>query len=357
MKKYKTGIYVGKFYPFQEGHLQTLEKIANLCEKVFVVFYNDKKTENDLKKELNYSIEERLEDTKLVLKNKNVEVIIFTPPAKLVFPKDYLEIKNKLFKQLKVDYIDLQIFGEDEEEKYKNYIYAKDYITGPNIYENGVAIHAKLIRSEYDKYKYLLNPIIRKRLDNKLKKQKYICIVGKSGSGKSSIAKYIENNLDKCISIDIDKIAHESHLDEDTKNKIINLVSEDILDEDNNIDRKKLGKIVFNNLKIKDKVYNITWEYIDSYIQKIVKKKYKYIILDWYNINTKIYWNIATLKILTDRDYESRKKDVMIRDNITSEYFDLREKNSNNYNNLVYDYKVNFEDIDKLKTIIDILKQ
>lgn len=356
MKKYKTGIYVGKFCPFQEGHLQTLEKIVDLCEKVFLVFYNDQKVENALKKEMNYSIEERLEDTKKVLNNKNVEVIIFTPSDKLVFPKDYLEIKNELFKQLKVNYIDLQIFGEDEEEKYKNYIYAKDYITGPNIYKNGIAIHATLIRKEYDKYKYLLHPIIRKRLDNKLNRQKYICIVGKSGSGKSSVAQYIEKHLNKSIHIDIDKIVRKSHLDSNVKNKIINLVNEDILDENNNIDRKKLGSIVFNNLNLKNKIYNITWKYIEDYIQKMTKKEYEYIILDWYNINTKIYWNMATIKILTNRDYESRKKEVIKRDNITPEYFDLREKNSNNYNNLVYDYEINFKDLNKLDIIIDILK-
>lgn len=56
------------------------------------------------------------------------------------------------------------------------------------------------------------------------------------------------------------------------------------------------------------------------------KKECEYTILDWYNINTKIYWNMVIIKILTDRDYESRKKEGIKRDNITSEYFDLREK-------------------------------
>lgn len=56
------------------------------------------------------------------------------------------------------------------------------------------------------------------------------------------------------------------------------------------------------------------------------KKESEYIILDWYNINTKIYWNMVIIKMLTDRDYESRKKEGIRRDNTTSEYFDLREK-------------------------------
>ena len=273
-----------------------------------------------------------------------------------MFSKDYLEIKKELFKQLNVDTIYVQIFGADEEKKYKDYIYTNGYITGENKYASGIAIHSTLIRKEYDKYKYLLHPIIRKRLDNKLDRQKFICIVGKSGSGKSSIAQLFEKKLENSIHIDIDKIVHKSHLDINVKNKIMKIVNADILDNDNNIDRKKLGNILFKDLGLKNKVYAITWEYIDHYIKEKKKKKFNYIILDWYNINTKFYWNISTIKILINRDYESRKKEVLKRDNITSEYFDLREKNSNNYNNLIYDYKVNLKNTNKLNTIINILK-
>lgn len=149
---------------------------------------------------------------------------------------------------------------------------------------------------------------------------------------------------------------HKSHLDEVVKSKIIKLLDENILDNNNNIDRKKLGKIVFNNLKLKNKVYNITWEYIDNYIKNLSNNKYEYIILDWYNINEKKYWHISTLTILTDRDYDSRKKSVMERDNITSEYFELRERNSNNYTDLTYDFKVNFSDKEIINKIVSILQ-
>lgn len=354
--KYETGIYIGKFFPFQRGHYQTLNKISKLCKKVFLVFFYNEELENKLMFELNYNIDERIEDVQYFIKGKNIEVIKYTPNKNLEFPCDYLIIKKDLFNQIGVKKIDLQIFGADEEEKYKNYIYANEYITGPNIFKNGVAVHATQLRKEYNKYKYLLEPNIRKRLDTKLCKQKYICIVGKSGSGKSSIAKYLEENLDNSICIDIDKIVHNSHSDEIVKNKIIKLINYDILDDENNIDRKKLANIVFNDEKLKEKVYNITWEYVDKYIKNESKKR-NYIILDWYNINNKNYWSIATLKILTIRDYESRKQAVMKRDNITSEYFELREKNSNNYEKLEYDFKINFLDKEKLKEIKNLLNQ
>lgn len=255
-----------------------------------------------------------------------------------------------------MDHIDIQIIGADDEEKYKSCHFADKYIIGQNLYKDDIVIHATLIRKEYDDYKYLLHPVIRKRLDNKLNKQKYICLIGKSCTGKSSIAKYIESNLDNSIWIDIDKIIHKSHLDENTKKEIIHLVGNDILDENNNIDRKKLGVKVFNDFEIKEKVYKKTWEYVDNHIQKNFKKHYEYIILDWYNIDAKKYWKLATFKLLTCRDESKRIKAVLKRDNITLKYLKQREKDAKNYNLLDFDYKIDLNEKEELDMIIEQMK-
>lgn len=356
MKKYRTGIYIGKFFPFQKGHLVACKRISEYCEKTYVVFYNNIELEQKLNKQFEYSIDERIEDAKQILKRDNIEVIKFTPSKNLNFPNDFLKIKEELFKQIKVTNIDLQIFGQDEEETYKDYIYANKYILAPNLHENGLTIHANLIRNNYDKYKHLLDPIIRKRLDNKFGKQKYICIIGKSGSGKSTLSKYIQQNISNCITLDIDKLVHESLTDEIVKSKILTIVQRDILDENANIDRKKLGAIVFNNKDLKNKVYSITWDYVDDYIKNIFQQIYNYVILDWYNINTKNYFDIATFKILVERDYDSRKKAVIERDGITSEYFELREKNSNDYKDCNYDLKIDISNESELESLINIIK-
>ena len=170
--KYQTGIYVGKFIPFHRGHYNTLDKISKLCKRVYLVFFYNKELEDKIMRELNYNIDERIEDVKYFLKGKNVTVIKYIKNENLEFPRDYLMIKKELFEQIGVEEIDLQIFALDEEEKYKDFIYANEYITGENIFENGVAIHATQIRKQYDKYKYLLEPNIRERLDKKLDNQK-----------------------------------------------------------------------------------------------------------------------------------------------------------------------------------------
>ena len=53
-----------------------------------------------------------------------------------------------------------------------------------------------------------------------------ICICGKSGSGKSTIAKRIQKERPNSIHIDIDKIGRESHNDASVKEKLINTFGE-----------------------------------------------------------------------------------------------------------------------------------
>lgn len=72
-----------------------------------------------------------------------------------------------------------------------------------------------------------------------------IGLTGRTGSGKSSAAKIFER-LGAFVA-DCDKVAHEILLDGAVKNKLCGLFSEDILNGENEIDRKKLGAIVFSD--------------------------------------------------------------------------------------------------------------
>ena len=56
-----------------------------------------------------------------------------------------------------------------------------------------------------------------------------IGICGKSGSGKSTIAKQLANSNKNIVHLDIDKIAHLSHKDKYVKEKIINTFTKSIL--------------------------------------------------------------------------------------------------------------------------------
>lgn len=72
-----------------------------------------------------------------------------------------------------------------------------------------------------------------------------IGLTGKTGSGKSTAALVFE----KCGAFvaDCDKIAHEVILEETVKEKIRKAFSDAVFNPDGNVDRKKLGAIVFSS--------------------------------------------------------------------------------------------------------------
>lgn len=72
-----------------------------------------------------------------------------------------------------------------------------------------------------------------------------IGILGGIGSGKSTVAKLLCKR--GCAVIDADAIAHEQLDKPDIKRKICEKFGKKILDSENNIDRKKLGDIVFSD--------------------------------------------------------------------------------------------------------------
>lgn len=356
-----TGIYVGKFFPLHNGHINCINRLINICDKVYVVFYNDPLKEDKLNQELNYSIDERIKDAKEIFKNHNVEIVNYNVNPNLIFPNDYLKIKEEILNLVGIEKFDIQIFGQEEEAIYRDYIYADKYIAEPLLLlPDNKSFHATLVRMNYLKYRKYLPEIVRNRLDKKYANKTIICVAGKSGSGKSTLSKYILYEYDNSIHIDIDKLAHQALEDEYTKQKVIEITSNAILNESNKIDRKKLGNIVFNSKELQDKVYAQTWIYMNSKIKEQISNPTNLIIiLDWYNIvNKEEYWNANNYKIVTDREYDTRKEYVIKRDNITEDYFELREKNALNYDEIKVDLVINMEDskrniMDKIDNLIE----
>lgn len=167
-----------------------------------------------------------------------------------------------------------------------------------------------------------------------------ICLCGKSGCGKSTVANEIMKNNPNSIHVDIDKIGHNSHSDEKVKKELIIIFGNQIL-TNNTIDRKKLGKIVFQDKDEMKKLEDITWNYMEKEIDKIIdNNKDKLIILDWQLLPKTKYFNDNNLKILIDVPYEIRKQRTLLRDNITEEQFNLRESASINYDKSKFDFVV-----------------
>lgn len=182
-----------------------------------------------------------------------------------------------------------------------------------------------------------------------------ISICGKSGSGKSTLAKKIIEERKNAIHIDIDKIAHQvltipevkQQLEEQFKNVLTN----------NEVDRKKLGPIVFLSQENMDILAQITWPYMEQEIDRMINQnKDKIIILDYLLLPKTKYFEQSDIKILLDIPKDVRKERIVKRDNISEDKFNLRDSSSIEYDKEKFDYVISSDDYD-IKEVLGLNKK
>lgn len=184
---------------------------------------------------------------------------------------------------------------------------------------------------------------------------KLIGITGKTGSGKSTIGKFLSQKLN-CIYIDIDKIGHEATSNSSIAKKLCEEFGEDILDNNKNIDRKKLGNIVFSNKDKMEVLTNLTWGYMQNKLDNILSKNDNYYIFDWALLPMVKYFDMCDIKILITSDETKRKERILKRDKISKGYLEKREQNTLDYSKLQFDYIFNNDYSEEtLNSIIDTI--
>lgn len=110
-----------------------------------------------------------------------------------------------------------------------------------------------------------------------------IGITGSSGSGKTTISKIIAKDRNIKI-IDADKVAKDLTM-ENTEylQRIIKIFGEDIAPE-NELDRQKLAKIIYNDNEAREKLNELTFKYvvgeIKTELNKAKQEQFDAIILD-----------------------------------------------------------------------------
>lgn len=178
-----------------------------------------------------------------------------------------------------------------------------------------------------------------------------ICIVGKSGSGKSYICKLFQDISQDIIHLDIDNISHEVLTYPEVYNELINAFGISVSNPDNRtINRRNLGNIVFNSEKAMDKLTQITWPRMQSIIDNFIcEHQNNIILLDWQLLSNTKYYNLSDIKILVESPIDLRIKMTILRDNITKELFEMRDKASFEFNSNEFDYVINNDYSDKVK--------
>ena len=167
-----------------------------------------------------------------------------------------------------------------------------------------------------------------------------ITLMGKSGSGKSTIG-LLFKEIDKDIQvIDVDKIVHDIYFDEDVKSKVVDYFGETILDDEGKVSRKKLANIVFKDKEKMKILCDITYSYIENQIDTYISK-HEIVLLDYALLPKTKYFLTSDIKILVIASKELRGERVKIRDNISFEDFILRDNNSLEYSKEDFDYVIN----------------
>lgn len=168
-----------------------------------------------------------------------------------------------------------------------------------------------------------------------------ICIVGKSGSGKSYICNLLKNYSNNIVHLDIDSIGHQVLIYPKVKSDLVLAFGDSVL-LDGCVNRSVLSNIVFNSKVAMEKLTEITWAQMELLIDDFISKNQdKIILLDWQLLPKTKYFKQSSFKILVTADFSLRMRNAMLRDNITEEKFLTREKASYNFDNEFFDLVIN----------------
>ncbi|MBO7219100.1 MAG: dephospho-CoA kinase, partial [Clostridia bacterium] len=155
---------------------------------------------------------------------------------------------------------------------------------------------------------------------------KYVLVTGRSGSGKSTISKALAKLLGYEY-LDVDKVQHMIYDDKDILDRTVAMFGSDIFDKSGNVDRKKLGKLVFSDPdKVKVQAFNdMAWVYIEKYVDKLLDSGKPY-VLDWILSPITKYWDMDAYKIyVTCSDDKTRFSRIASRDGVDMEYIKNRD--------------------------------
>ncbi|MBQ7307154.1 MAG: dephospho-CoA kinase [Clostridia bacterium] len=188
---------------------------------------------------------------------------------------------------------------------------------------------------------------------------KLILITGKTGSGKNKLGDYLclKNNFKH---IDIDKICHTCYENQKIVEKVKFYFGNDII-ENNQVNRKKLGAIVFNDKEKMKILSDLTYNFVIEKIDEIIANSTTDIVLNYVLLPNTKYWNQQCFKILVKSDSDDeRYKHLVERDKVSMEYILSRDKNSLTYYDQDFDYvfvndykeKTLQENVDKIIKLI-----
>ena len=136
--------------------------------------------------------------------------------------------------------------------------------------------------------------------------------------------------------IDYAKIKNVGKLKKMSK-KQLKQIKKTRIDKNGNVDRKKIGEIVFAQRYKMEELSDITWGFMQQQLNYILSQDEDIIILEWILLPNSKYWELCEHKILVKSNDIVRKNKVIARDNISEEYFNKRDSASIDYSDIQFD--------------------
>lgn len=172
---------------------------------------------------------------------------------------------------------------------------------------------------------------------------KIIGITGSSGSGKTTVSKILSKEL-KAKRINADQVVKQlQQKGNKYYEEIVQVFSQEILQEDGNLDRKKIAEIIFQDESKKEKLNQLTYKYVVEKIkEQINRTKEEYIIIDApLLIESKLNEICDTIIAVTSSKEEQIKR-ISKRDNVEEKHAELRlnAQKDNKFYKLYADYIV-----------------
>ncbi len=185
-----------------------------------------------------------------------------------------------------------------------------------------------------------------------MRQSKIIGLTGGSGSGKSTVASALKA-LGACV-IDCDALAHKNMaVGGIAYNEIVQEFGNAILAASGEIDRKKLGNIVFNDKKALSCLNAITHKHIVNRVKElIIKAKEEIIVIDAPLLRQAGLESLCNEVWITDAPYEIRLARIMERDGITKQAAENRLKNQGDYTGGDKRIITDFETIEELESFV-----
>lgn len=184
-----------------------------------------------------------------------------------------------------------------------------------------------------------------------------ISIVGKSGSGKSTISKTLKELDNRMLHVDIDQISHQVLTFPKVQEQLQQSFCPDVV-MDHEVQRKVLGRIVFASPDEMQKLTDITWSHMETLIDEIINNNPdKIILLDWLLLPKTKYFDQSDLRIWVEAPFIDRLDRVVkrsIKEPITPEYFKKRDDAGIDYEEGKYDIVIN--NVNKEKTQNEVKK-